>query len=31
MEALLQAVTEATRLGYITPKQGVQAVIDGMP
>jgi hypothetical protein len=31
MAALLQTVTEATRLGYITPKEGVQAVLDGMP
>ena len=31
MEALLQAVTEAVRLGYVPPRQALEAVMDGMP
>ena len=30
-EFFLQAITEAIRVGFVTDKQALQAVLDGMP
>lgn len=30
-EAFLQQISEAVQVGFITPKEGLQAVTDGMP